>query len=673
VRRLLRFSQTGCPMGLNRRLLLFSLLVPLCLAVALPRSTDAGDEWLPINPADLALKDNPASPGSNAMILYREEAVDDSRHFESEYFRIKIFTDAGKKWADVEIPYSKGFDSVTGVRARTILPNGSIVDFSGKIYDKVVVKAGGLKIYEKTFSLPDVQPGSIIEYKYEEPFDPGQYFAVMRWDVQQDLYTREGKFTFTELSDPQQTGYQYFAWRTLFLPPDARPERQRNGSFILNVHDIPGFADEPYSMPKDMLRSRVEFYYTGQSKEPTDQFWKRTGKDWGKKLDSFVNKKGALEKDLAETIHPNDSPETKLHEIYSRVQKIRNLSFEQAKTAEEQKREKVAVNGNVQDVLKHNYGTWQDINALYVGLARAAGFDATLVYVAPRDRTLFLPNYQDTGELQTNIVDVRLASQDIYLDPGSPQYPYGLIPWYENAVSGLRVAKDGGALVAIRPEDDTRAQILRHTTFRLNPDGSLSGTLAVDYMGQEGAVWRSADRNDDDTGRRKDLHDEIKGWLPSNAIFTITKLSDWDDNSKPIHVEGTVQIPSDSNGALGRIILPMTLLQSDLARSFTSEQRVNAVYFHFPFQEQDDTTILLPLGYKVESFPKVPSVPQGAIQYSITGSADGGAVHVTRKLIVNGISFPVKYYQTVRSIFNLVKTGDADDMVLESSSAALRN
>lgn len=662
-------------MALTQRVLSAGLLfLTICLLTAFPPATRAGgDEWLPINPADLALKDNPASLGSNAMILYREEAVDDLHHFESEYFRIKIFTDAGKKSADVEIPYSRGMESVTDVRARTILPSGSIVDFSGNVYDKVVVKAGGVKIYEKTFSLPDVQPGCIIEYKYKVPFDPGSYFSVMKWDVQEDLYLREGKFTFVPLDDLQQTGYQYFAWRTLFLPPAARPQKQGNGSFILSVHDIPGLADEPYSVPKDMLRSRVEFYYTQQSKESPDQFWKRTGKDWGKKLDSFVNKKGALENDLAATIHPNDPPETKLREIYSRVQKIRNLSFEPTKTAQEEKREKIVVNANVQDVLKHGYGTWQDINSLYVGLARAAGFDATLVYVAPRDRTLFLPAYEDTGELQVNLVDVKLGSQDVYLDPSSPQYPYGLIPWYENAVNGVRADKNGGELVSIPPEDDTRAQILRHANFRLNPDGSLSGNIIVDFAGQEGAAWRSSDRNDDDTGRRKDMHDEIKSWLPSNATFTITKFTDWDDNAKPIHIEGTVNIPSDNTRALGRIILPLSLIQSQVARSFTSAQRVNDIYFHYPYQEEDDTSIQLPTGYKVGSFPKVTTIPQGAIQYSIGGSAQGDTVHLTRKLVVNGIEFPANKYPIVRAIFDAVKTGDANDMVLEATSAAQHN
>jgi hypothetical protein len=39
------------------------------------RSARAQDDWQPINRADLALKDNPAQPGADAMILYRALAT----------------------------------------------------------------------------------------------------------------------------------------------------------------------------------------------------------------------------------------------------------------------------------------------------------------------------------------------------------------------------------------------------------------------------------------------------------------------------------------------------------------------------------------------------------------------------------------------------------------------
>src|SRR5450631_4621431 len=55
----------------------------------------AGDDWLPVSPADLELKDNPASPGAHAMILYRESAVSEKYvntdgETITEYFRTKI-------------------------------------------------------------------------------------------------------------------------------------------------------------------------------------------------------------------------------------------------------------------------------------------------------------------------------------------------------------------------------------------------------------------------------------------------------------------------------------------------------------------------------------------------------------------------------------------------------
>jgi len=53
-----------------------------------------------------------------------------------------------------------------GVRARTIEPDGSIVNFDGKIFEKELVKGRSLKYLAKTFTLPDVRVGSIIEYYF---------------------------------------------------------------------------------------------------------------------------------------------------------------------------------------------------------------------------------------------------------------------------------------------------------------------------------------------------------------------------------------------------------------------------------------------------------------------------------------------------------------------------
>lgn len=65
----------------------------LFLALLLPRPLPGGDDWQPISREDLAMKDNPASPGAHAMILYREDTINDQASYVLEYKRVKIFTE----------------------------------------------------------------------------------------------------------------------------------------------------------------------------------------------------------------------------------------------------------------------------------------------------------------------------------------------------------------------------------------------------------------------------------------------------------------------------------------------------------------------------------------------------------------------------------------------------
>ena len=110
----------------------------------------------------------PKAPGAPAIILFREVDRDDrglTAH-EDVYFRIKILTEEGRKYADIEIPFFKEQGKIVNIHARTIKPDGTIVDFNGKAFDKSIVKARGVKYMAKTFTLPDVQVGSILEYYY---------------------------------------------------------------------------------------------------------------------------------------------------------------------------------------------------------------------------------------------------------------------------------------------------------------------------------------------------------------------------------------------------------------------------------------------------------------------------------------------------------------------------
>jgi len=83
-----------------------SIKVVLCLGVCLLCASLPifAADWPPISQEELAMKDNPASPGALAMVLYREQVADATESTETLYYRYKIFTEEGKKYANVEIP-----------------------------------------------------------------------------------------------------------------------------------------------------------------------------------------------------------------------------------------------------------------------------------------------------------------------------------------------------------------------------------------------------------------------------------------------------------------------------------------------------------------------------------------------------------------------------------------
>ena len=152
-------------------------------------------DWPAISPEDLSTTSIKEQPGAPAVILLREETDDDMNNTHQVYERIKILTDAGREYANVEIPYRRRGFSIGGISGRTVHGDGSVIPFEGKPFDKAVVKGGGIRIDVKSFTLPDVQVGSIIDYRYSLRYDD-HLLLPPEWEVQDELFQRKAYFKF---------------------------------------------------------------------------------------------------------------------------------------------------------------------------------------------------------------------------------------------------------------------------------------------------------------------------------------------------------------------------------------------------------------------------------------------------------------------------------------------
>ncbi len=686
-------------MNRTQRFLCGTFLASVLLSAAAfaRQPSAASDDWLPIPPADLALKDNPADPGASAMILYRDGEVVSQDFSIHEYVRIKIFTQEGIKEGDVKLPFARPYTDIVDIRARTIHPDGSIVNFDGKVVEKNTRNANGFQYGAKSFTLPDVHPGSIIEYRYREQRESSvyvndarvrndlrnnhqpNYYITKSWTITGHLYTRDARFSIKPYAHISEFADIYalpLAYHEYGLPAGTIPVKQPDGSYAINVHDVPALEKEPYMPPTRTLQAQVGFYYVAANtpeNETPEQFWSRTGKAYSDVIDQFVNKKGALDSDLAHTVSAADLPEVKLRKIYARVQKIRELRVEEVKSDQGQKQEQLKPNNNVEDVLKHGYATGRELNYTFVALARAAGFSASEVFVANRNRVFFLPEKMDPSQLSADIVWVHTDTQDYYLDPASSASLFGILPWYETDTGGVRCSKAGGELVTVPPSPSRQATITRTVELEIDSSGQATGTVRMEYTGQSAASRRARYRGKDEAGRRQGVGLEIQRWLPAGSTFEVNAIANWDNIDLPLFVDGTTKAPGFGMPNGRSMLVPASLFQTSQAVAFRAEKRLYPIYFDYPFEETDDLTLHVPTGYKIESAPAASEAKQvepGMLSYEISATQQDDAVEVRRAFILDGSLFPVASYPALQKFFNTMKTGDDAQIVLQSAESA---
>lgn len=633
----------------------------------------SGDEWQPISPEELKMTSLPEAPGAPAVYLYRQVDRNDSNRASSEYnyVRIKILTEEGRKYANVEIPFERGRYSVSTIRARTIKQDGSIANFDGKVYENTIVKSKTLKYLAKTFTMPDVQVGGIIEYHFNYDFEDNRIFSSY-WGLSEELFTKHAQFTLKP--------YRREAWTVQWawpagLPLGTEPPKEGNDGIIrMTANNIPAFKVEEYMPPENEVRFRVLFIYHDELPErDVDKFWRQFGKKENGRADDFINKKKAMEQALLETVAAGDSQEVKLQKIYAKTQSLRNLSYETRKTEQEEKREKLKEIKNVEDVWKNKQGYGSQITWLFLGLARAAGFEAYPVFASTRNEYFFNKVRMNIRELDSNMVLVKLNGKEMYFDPGALYAPYGLLPWWETAVPGLKLDKDGGSWIqtGMPTSDDSRVE--RTADLKLTTEGELTGKLKLTCTGLEAVSRRLEVRNEDDTERKKYLEEQVKEYIPTGVEVELKNKPEWTNSSVPLVAEFELKVPGWASAAGKKALLPVELFGNTEKHMFEHGDRTWPVYFEYPFKKIDTLNIELPLGWQVGSLPNESNQDAKAAQYTLKVASKNGVLHIERTLRSDLMLIPKDSYPVLRNFFSAVRTKDDQQVVLQPGGAAASN
>jgi Domain of Unknown Function with PDB structure (DUF3857) len=644
--------------------------LPLIAVTVLSSVQGYADSWIRPTPEELQMTAEPAAPGASAIFLYREEEADDKIHIHTTYVRLKILTEKGKQYADQEINYESGQFKITGVEGRTIHSDGTVIPFTGKPYQKLVEKNSKEKYKATVFTLPDVQVGSIIEYRYTLAYESNLVVSP-RWYLQGPLYTRKAHFYFLPTEHALQDGHGGVVQGHLAYAADLPSGASivyapSTRSYTLDVQNIPAYPEEEFMPPMHNYTYRALFYYT-IARTP-DEYWATEGKYWSKNVDRFIDS-GKLSTIANTIISPSDTAVEKLQKIYGAVMTVENTNFTREHSGAENKVLGVKIN-TAADIWAQKRGDRDEITRLFVGLARAAGFKAYVAYVTNRDYNLFVPNYLDMGQLDDEIAIVEVEGKETFFDPGERYAEFGTLHWKHAATQGIRqIDKGTGVFLTPSPVYKSTTEI-RLANLEIKPDGKVSGNIRIALTGTNALRWREFALSNGEDALKQQFTQTVQAQMPAGIEVKIDHflgLTDWNVNLLAmLNVTGSM-----GTSTAKRVFLPATFFESAGHPLFALDKRTEPIDLNYPYVVQDTVEIKLPAAFDIESLPKDTEFadPQNTF-YRAKFTRAPGSLKSQRALVVANVIYKADEYPQLKDFYQKVNAKDKEAAVLQFTPAA---
>jgi hypothetical protein len=153
----------------------------------------------------------------------------------------------------------------------------------------------------------------------------------------------------------------------------------------------------------------------------------------------------------------------------------------------------------------------------------------------------------------------------------------------------------------------------------------------------------------------------------------LTNKPDWASSAPTLAAEYDLKVQGWATGAGKRVLVPVSLFSAPEKHLFEHANRVHPVYFQFFSRKTDDVTIDLPLGWQVSNLPAEQTNDQKVVVYHLKAENNKGALHVTRQLNSDLFMVDAKSYPALRNFYQVVRTGDDQQIVIQPGTSAASN
>ncbi len=579
--------------------------------------------------------------------------------------RIKILTEAGLKWAQVEIPIYNSrnvVEKIKDVNAMSyFIEKNKIVKTELNTANCHIEKQSD-KLDVMKFAIPKACVGSVIEYSYT--IESSYLFNIPDWDFQWEIpvlyssynihmipfyqyqYSLQGANKFDEFKSGVSTGPERYAYRINFRDMDYTFVMKNLASFK-NEGYITSISD--YIIKLDFQLSKI--IYPGGSTEDIITTWPLLIKDllddpgFGK----FELKARSEAKKIFQLDNLVKMPENeRFDSIINFVKK--NFIWDE--------KYRLKSDRNISRFLKDKHGSSAEINLFCIGLLNAAGISSYPVILSTRNHGKINTLYPFYDEFNSVLILSELTEKTILTDATSILLENNRIPVECINEKGLVIKPDNEKenWCNLYPQKLSQTKTTIFTKFE---NSQLISDIVVTANEYDGLQLRKNYGNDKEK-ILKHLTDE------NNEVFDSTLvIKNMENSGNPYYLKYTVGNRIQKAGE--NIYIEPFLREIPSENPFKSSRRSCPVDLIYPGKHVYVASVYIPDGYTVSVLPVDKNYITDNFEFNYHIIKFDDRILVNFYYTLKKSFFKPEEYQNLKSFFqNLTETA-AEKIVLKKT------
>jgi hypothetical protein len=596
-------------------------------------------------------------PQAGALILLCDEAAEvtsDGKEISDLHYMVKILNERGKEsFSETQIEYDSTYEKVELEYARTIRPDGQVVDV-GSRHIRDVSKYLNFPLYSNArvfiISFPEITEGAAIEYKlkiYRSQLVDKKNF-VINYPVQSSEPIISANF---RLKIPKEKILHIKTLNAEFndFGANLKPEVKEENNYLLyswQFKDIPQIIPEP-NMPPGVEINPTLLMSTFSSWQEIYNWWWMLAKDKIKADAAIKEKVSELTKNL-------NSDEEKIRAIYNFcAQKIRYVAVEYGQAGYEPHK--------AEDIFKNKYGDCKDQAILLVTMLKESGFTAWPVIIPTKE---YYNLNADFPALFFNhvIACVTLKDKIVFLDPTAETCAFQDLPGGDQARKTLVIKEDSFSIQETPLYPSEHNLVRQDLKIKINPEESIEAEKSIFSFGLYDQAQRFWLRYTQPELIEQALQEKIQD-TSVGAKLKSYNIKNLDDLNTPVVLSYTFLGPEFfSFAGQMRIIPQLASLDTSLV---AKDKRKYAIDFGILDNKETIFQIEIPANFVIKYIPSNVVEESPWLNFSATYNYQDNKINFTQKSVLKKNIVSSSEYPEFKNFFEGLAKRIKQKVILE--------